>query len=116
MCEFTAKVFSERVRGNRFYKCKQVHKNGFPAFLNFTFKLVPCSHHSFVFGNEASEDEGCGPDTGEPDQCINDPAHDGCVAVEKPAHDIESEDSDTSPYDSTDDGECEGNFINYVHG
>lgn len=91
-------------------------KNGFPAFFNFTFKLVSCSHHSFVFRDEVSEDEGCCPDTREPDQCINDPAHYGDVAAEEPAHDVEPEDPNAAPDDGSDNGEGEGYFVDYIHG
>lgn len=49
-----------------------------------------------------AEQEGYAPDTGDRNQCIEDPADGGTLSAEGPGNDIEAEKADTAPIEGAD--------------
>ena len=64
------------------------------------------AHHSFPVRKRLfAEQEGNAPETGQPDDGINDPAEQGAGAAEEPGYQIKLENAYQPPVDTADDGQ-----------
>ena len=57
------------------------------------------------------EQKRCAPDTGDGNQCVDDPAEQGRLAAEEPGHQVELEQRHQAPVQAADDGEDQCDHI-----
>ena len=80
--------------------------------MNYNHSALSLQHSALLLGDcVLPEQKRCAPDTGDGNQCVDDPAEQGRLAAEEPGHQVELEQRHQAPVQAADDGEDQCDHI-----